>query len=154
MAEHRASVCVFLGVDKEPIILGPKLDILLCDPKLMNFLQQIQEPIMLALQSKQQIVVALHCDPKLKTLFTYNISNRCWKKLAHHFDLQPGYPFSIYRSPVAVGNTLYWGSVQFNRGYDDIHIHARAYDLDSSTALSTFFAAASITQFFWRMNFW
>ena len=64
------------------------------------------------------------------------------------------YPFSIYRSPVAVDNTLYWGSVQFDRGYDDIHIHARAYDLDSSTALSTFFAAASITQFFWRMNFW
>ena len=64
---------------------------------------------MLALQSKQQIVVALHCDLKLKTLFTYNISNRCWKKLAHHFDLQPGYPFSIYRSPVAVGYTLYWG---------------------------------------------
>ena len=28
-----------------------------------------------ALESKQQIVVALLCDPKLKTLFTYNISN-------------------------------------------------------------------------------
>ena len=28
-----------------------------------------------ALESKQHIVVALLCDPKLKTLFTYNISN-------------------------------------------------------------------------------
>ena len=43
-----------------------------------------------ALESKQHIVVALLCDPKLKTLFTYNISNRCWTKLAHHFDVQPG----------------------------------------------------------------
>ncbi|KAK4589193.1 hypothetical protein RGQ29_019973 [Quercus rubra] len=41
-----------------------------------------------ALESKQQIVVALHCDPKSRnfsTLFIYNISNRCWTKLAHHF---------------------------------------------------------------------
>ncbi|KAK7853657.1 hypothetical protein CFP56_035192 [Quercus suber] len=86
-----------------------------------------------ALESKQQIVVALLCDPKLNnfsTLFTYNISNRCWTKLAHHFGVQPGYPFSMYRSPVAVGNTLYWGSVYFHRGYDDIRIHAHAYDLD------------------------
>ncbi|XP_030972900.1 uncharacterized protein LOC115992798 [Quercus lobata] len=83
-----------------------------------------------ALESKQQIVVALLCDPKLKTLFTYNISNRCWTKLAHHFDVQPEYPLSFYRSPVAVGNTLYWGSVRFDRGYDDIRIHAHAYDLD------------------------
>ena len=85
-----------------------------------------------ALESKQQIVVALLCDPKLKnffTLFTYNISNRCWTKLAHHFEVQPGYPLSIYRTPVAVGNTLYWGSVHFDRGYDDISIHAHAYDL-------------------------
>ena len=83
-----------------------------------------------ALESKQQIVVALLCDPKLKTLFTYNISNRCWTKLAHHFDVQPGYPLTFYKSPVAVGNTLYWGSVHFDRGYDDIRIHAHAYDLD------------------------
>ena len=86
-----------------------------------------------ALESKQQIVVALLCDPKLKnffTLFTYNISNRCWTKLAHHFEVQPGYPLSIYRTPVAVGNTLYWGSVHFDRGYDNISIHAHAYDLN------------------------
>ncbi|XP_050259573.1 uncharacterized protein LOC126704593 isoform X2 [Quercus robur] len=86
-----------------------------------------------ALESNQQIVVALRCDPKLSnfsTLFTYNISNRCWTKLAHHFVVHPVYPFSIYRTPVAVGNTLYWGSVYFHRGYDDIRIHAHAYDLD------------------------
>ena len=27
----------FFWIDKEPIMLGPKLDFLLCDPKLMNF---------------------------------------------------------------------------------------------------------------------
>ena len=86
-----------------------------------------------ALESKQQIVVALHCDPKSRnfsTLFIYNISNRCWTKLAHHFGVHPGYPFRIYRTPVAVGNTLYWVSVYFHRGYNDIRIHAHAYDLD------------------------
>ena len=86
-----------------------------------------------ALESKQQIVVALHCDPKLRnfsTLFIYNISNRCWTKLAHHFGVHPGYPFRIYRTPVAVGNTLYWVSVYFHRGYNDIRKHAHAYDLD------------------------